>query len=219
MRISAVLLSIAAFGSTAALGEDDCRCWTPSAQDIAALEARIKVSPTPLGSLDRYVRYYGGVIRSGDSRRVIQGKLVPPSGNDIAGIQVVTGKMPPLQGEGCVSGSDTGGRWLYFRCARPGAWTPSDAQIAELEDALLRSELLHGIGWTAYARHYAGLKVGDRRPVIVGVLVASFNEDERPGIYVESEAELPMIADGGCGVVGVTYDPSARAIMAGCNGR
>ena len=128
MRISVVLLSIAAFGSTVALGEDDCRCWTPSAQDIAALEARIKVSPTPLG-LDQYVRYYGGVIRSGDSRRLIQGKLVPPGGNDMPGIVVVRGKMPPLQGEGCVSCSDTDGRWLYFRCARPGAWTPSVAQI------------------------------------------------------------------------------------------
>jgi len=169
------------------------------------------------GSLDRYVRYYGGVIRSWDSRRGIQGKMVPLGGNDIPGIQIVNGKMPPLQGEGCVSGSDTDGRWLYFRCARPGAWTPSDAQIAELEDALLRSGP-QGIRWTSYARHYAGLTVRDQR-VIEGILVASFDKDQKPGIYIESEAELPMIADGGCGVVGVMYYPSTKTIIAKCNGR
>lgn len=226
MRTFAVLLSIGVFGSTAALGENDCRCWTPSAQDIAALEARIKVQPTPLGGLDRYVRYYGGVIRSWDSRRGIQGKMVPPGANDIPGIQIVSGKMPPLQGEGCVSGSDTDGRWLYFRCARPGAWAPSDAQVAELEDALLRTGVL-GIdrwtarsysGWTSYARHYAGLTVRDQR-VIEGILVANFDKDQKPGIYIESEAELPMIADGGCGVVGVTYYPSTKTIFAKCSGR
>jgi len=108
MQISIALFSIVVFASTAALGEDDCRCWTPSIEDVAALEARIKDRPTPFGELDRYVRYYGGIIGSGDRRRFIMGKLVPPTGIDAPGIQIVAGKLPPLQGEGCVSNTDDG---------------------------------------------------------------------------------------------------------------
>ena len=236
MQISIALFSIVVFASTAALGEDDCRCWTPSIEDVAALEARIKDRPTPLGeSAPLRLAYYGGIIRSGDRRRFIMGKLVPPTGIDAPGIQIAAGKLPPLQGEGCVSNSDADGRWLYFRCARPGAWTPNGAQIAGLEDALARTAPIKDWGsrtapreWAAYAHHYAGVGAarGDRR-IIQGVFVASFNAtafvankgEGGPGIYIESEAELPMVFDGGCSVVNVTYDPSTKALTARCNGR
>jgi hypothetical protein len=62
MRTPLFLLGFGAVFSTAALGEGDCRCWTPGAADIAALEAKIAEQALPLGSLDRYARYYSGVV-------------------------------------------------------------------------------------------------------------------------------------------------------------
>jgi hypothetical protein len=100
-----------------------------------AAEAKIGGRPLPLGGLDRYARYYAGTIDSG--RRFIRGKLVPARGNEAPGIHIVEGRMLPLQGEGCVANSEPGGGpWLYLRCAHPGAWTPNDGQIAELEGGI-----------------------------------------------------------------------------------
>jgi hypothetical protein len=73
------LLAFAAVFATAALGEDDCRCWTPDAEQLAAVEATLASRPLPLGSLVRYVRYYAGTFSS-FNRRFIRGKLVPASG-------------------------------------------------------------------------------------------------------------------------------------------
>jgi hypothetical protein len=74
MRLPLYLLAFAAVFATAALGEDDCRCWTPDAEQIAAVEATLASRPLPLGSLDRYVRYYAGTF-SYFNRRFIRGKL------------------------------------------------------------------------------------------------------------------------------------------------
>jgi hypothetical protein len=52
MRLPLFLLGFAAVLATAARGDDDCRCWTPSAEDIAEVEAKIAGRPLPLGSLD-----------------------------------------------------------------------------------------------------------------------------------------------------------------------
>jgi hypothetical protein len=212
------LLGFAAVFSTAALGEDDCRCWTPEAKQVAAAEAIIASRPLPLGSLDRYVRYYAGTISNGD-RRFIRGKLVPASGDDVPGVHIVEGRMPLLQGDGCVTNSEPGnGKWVYLNCARPGAWTPSDRQIAELE-GLVRLPFGQGglLVLQDYGRHYAGVMEGDRR-IVFGVFVIPRWHNETAGIYIGSDAELPAIADGGCGVIHVWYDPSSKAIKSSCNG-
>jgi hypothetical protein len=151
MRLPVFLLVFAAVFATTARGDEDCRCWTPSAEDVAAVEAKIASRPLPLGSLDRYVRYYAGTISRIGDRRFIGGKLVPASGEEPLGIHIVEGRMPPLQGDGCVTNSEPGdGRWLYLMCARPGAWTPSDGQIAELEGLLRLPE--KGLALRDYAR-------------------------------------------------------------------
>jgi hypothetical protein len=128
MRLPFYLFVFAAVFATAARGGDDCRCWTPGGADIAAVEAKIAGRRLPLDSLDRYARYYAGATDNG--RRFIQGKLVPIGGNDTPGIHVVEGRMPLLQGEGCITHSESGGPGLSIRCARPGSWTPSNSQIA-----------------------------------------------------------------------------------------
>jgi hypothetical protein len=230
MRMPLFLLGFAAVLSTAALGEDDCRCWTPDAQQVAAAEARIASRPLPLGSLDRYVRYYAGTISH--DRRFISGKLVPASGDDAPGVHIVEGRMPPLQGDGCVTNSEPGHEtWVYLKCARPGSWTPSNRQIAELE-GLLRlpvsplfrpgglsnpSRGEEGLVLRDYARHYAGVTEDDRR-IVVGKFVTARWFDETAGIFIGSDAELPEIADGGCGVITVRYDPSTKEIRSWCNG-
>jgi hypothetical protein len=213
MRVPILLLSVATIFAATARGEDDpCRCWPPNEQQIAELETRIAGHPLPLGALERYARYYTGVIDFA-GRRFIRGKLVPVGDNDAPGIHIVDGRMSPLKEEGCISVSNAnGGPWLWLRCARPGAWTPSDSQIAELED-LVRQKRSQSV---SYARHYAGVMQGDRR-IISGVFVAE-GIGEKPGVYVASEAELPAILDGGCSVIHVTYDLSSKDLTSRCNG-
>ena len=199
-----------------ALSQEDCACWTPTAEQVAAVEAKIESQPMPLGKLDRYARYYTGVIINGTER--IHGKLVPLGSNDMPGIHIVAGEMQPLQGEGCMisaapsSSNPSGGPRVFFNCARPGSWTPSATQIAELEDLLSRQT---GRWWLDFARHYAGVTENDRQ-VVRGVLVRG--SDRKPGIYIASEAELPLIVDGGCGVIHVTYYVSNKQIWSRCGG-
>jgi hypothetical protein len=214
MRLLLILLGFAAVFATAALGEDDCRCWTPDAAQIAAVEAQIGGRPLPLGGLDRYARYYAGTIDYG--RRLIRGKLVPAGGNEAPGIHVVEGRLLPLQGEGCVTSSELGPRpWFDLTCARPGAWTPNDRQIAELEEAL---RLPIGPPVQRYVRHYAGV-TDDDRPIVVGVVIpGGWHNSGTAGIYIGSEAELPRFFDFGCNVVNVRYDPSTKEIRSWCNG-
>ena len=214
MRMFILLLGFTVVLSTSAMSQDDCRCWTPSAQQIAAVEAKIEGRSIPLGTLDRYARYYAGVIGGTGERRFIRGKLVPLGSGDMPGLHIVEGKMPPLQQEGCISMSEAkGGPWLYFNCARRGAWTPAERLIAELEDVFRR----RGGQLVSYARHYAGVTDGERR-IIRGEYVSD-RLGEKPGIYVASEAEIPEIFDGGCDVVHLSYDPSSKEMTSRCGGR
>jgi hypothetical protein len=215
MRISISIISIAIVYSTAVLGQGDCPCWTPNAQQIAVIEEKIAAKPMPLGSLDRYARYYAGVTETIGDRRFIRGKFVPLGPHEASSVHIVEGKMPSLQGEGCISSSEPAyDRWFYFACARPGAWTPTGAQITKLEDTL-RQQRGRGPEYAEYARHYAGVVEGDRR-IIRGELV---KRDETPGIYVESEAELPLISDGGCSVIHVRFEPLSNELEWRCEGR
>jgi hypothetical protein len=66
----------------------------------------------------------------------------------------------------------------------------------------------------AFARYYAGVNRNGHR-IIRGIYV--LGEDAR--IVMTNEEKLPMILDGGCGVVTVEYDVSAGAfLMVSCNG-
>jgi hypothetical protein len=160
----------------------------------------------PLGSLDRYARYYAGAVSR--DLRFIQGNFVPLGGDETPGVHIVEGKMETLQGEGCIgSFAPDIERLLLFICV----WTPGDSQIAELE-GLMRQQYVDN---ARYARHYAGVVEGDRR-VIRGIFVKGF--EMPPGIYVESAVKLPAIADGGCSVINLKFDPSNKKLDWRCNG-
>lgn len=215
MRLPFFLLVFVFVFANTVRGDDDCSCWTPSAEDIVAAEATIAGHPLPLGSLDRYVRYYAGTTDNG--RRFIQGTLVPIGGNDTPGIHVVEGRMRPLQGEGCITYSESGGPGLSIKCARPGAWTPSDRQIAELEGLLQLPENYYHL--QDYARYYAGVTEGDRR-IVIGVLsVPMYGADWTAGLHIVSAIYFPpRVFDAGCAFVNVRYDPSSKEISSQCGG-
>jgi hypothetical protein len=170
--------------------------------------------PASARRLDRYARYYAGTTDNG--RRFIQGKLVPIGGNDTPGIHVVEGRMFPLQGEGCITYSESGGSGLSIKCARPGAWTPSDRQIAELEGLLQLPERHYVL--QDYARYYAGVREGDRRIVIGVFLVPVYGAYWTTGIHVVSDVYFPIaLFDAGCALVNVRYDPSSKEIGSRCS--
>jgi hypothetical protein len=222
MRLPFLLFFFAAIFATAARGDDDCRCWTPGGADIAAAEAKIAAAEAkagrrlPLGSLDRYARYYAGVTDN-NGRRYIQGKLVPVGGNDTPGIHVVEGRMSPLQGEGCITLQLLDPSSIrMIRCARPGSWTPSDGQIAELEGLL--PHFRDYVYAQDYARYYWGVTEDDHRIVIGALIVPAPGTGWTPGIHIVSDVYFPMMNDGGCGFVTVRYDPSSKEISSRCNG-
>lgn len=100
------------------------------------------------------------------------------------------------------------------------AWTPDDAAIQKLEHAARTMDWDFVLQKTApgplddYARFYAGETV-DGRHIIQGVFMSG-----RKGVYVlASTSQLPMILDGGCHYVSLTYDADAdRLERIACNG-
>jgi hypothetical protein len=50
MRLPLLLFGFTAVFATATLGEDDCRCWTPDAQQVAAAEAAVASRQLPLAA-------------------------------------------------------------------------------------------------------------------------------------------------------------------------
>jgi hypothetical protein len=211
----AIFLSLALSGRPVAFAQSlfyDCDCprWTPSAEQIEAVESQLDGKPTAFAGLRRYNRYYTGYVLNG--RKFIHGKFIPLGDADQPGFHIGEYKTP-LQGEGCISNAVADSWDVYFNCVGPGAWTPSEQMIDVLEKKL---------GPVSYSsRYYAGITV-DGHQIIVGVLLNLPNKKSQTDIvvrrYVVSAAELPETADGGCGVFNVTFDPSTHDLSSHCNG-
>lgn len=101
---------------------------------------------------------------------------------------------------GCAAASET-------------AWTPSSAQIAEVEAHLTLPAGSQPMA--SYARlYYARFEHGHRE--LVGVFVL---EIAPPGVHVVTQAKAPRVLDGGCSVVNLTYDPARKKVTSlFCNG-
>ena len=103
-------------------------------------------------------------------------------------------------------------------------WRPSDAQIAKLEAKIKPEQLaplkggrLHPL--SEYERFYAGMTLkGDN--VIFGELLLADSPRQQPGIrIVASKRNFPVIFDGGCAVIHLTYSMKTGAIVSfECNG-
>lgn len=71
-----------------------------------------------------------------------------------------------------------------------------------------------------YRRYYTGITIHGHRMIQGELVLASTDEDGRPGVYpVGGVEDFPLIADGGCSVVNLLYDIAAKRITAiTCNG-
>lgn len=89
---------------------------------------------------------------------------------------------------------------------------PSKAEVQEIERSVV---LPHGAEPVeAFVRYYAAVSRNGHR-IIRGIYVLG----EEARIVMTTAERLPMVLDGGCGVVTVEFDASARAFLeTSCNG-
>jgi hypothetical protein len=215
-----VFLACVVFAASASrAAEDDCGCFTPTAEQIADLETRITDLPAPVYD---YARYYSGwavtATVNGRTviRRYVQGQYLPLRGDAEAGIHIVEGRrLPPPKTEGCIANYDvpllSDAFEIYARCNRPEGWTPDAAGIVALETRLA---LPPGAAPLArYARHYAGITESGVH-LIQGIFVSAAGAV--PGVVIESEVELPVIAGTGCDMIEVQFNPETALGSAHC---
>jgi hypothetical protein len=104
-------------------------------------------------------------------------------------------------------------------------WTPDAATIGKLEVSIKRGDIpqwAHGHVpvVTDYDRYYAGgSKNGES--VVLGEFIAADISFAGAGIHVvRDKKDLPIIFDGGCGVVNIVYSVKlGRVTSLVCNGR
>jgi hypothetical protein len=97
----------------------------------------------------------------------------------------------------------------------PGADAGQEAIMDRIEREV---RLPQGAGaLSTYARYYAWQQRPDGTRKVIAVWQNLTGE--APGRHWVTEREFPMIADGGCGVVSLTWDVATQRIESvGCNG-
>jgi len=106
-------------------------------------------------------------------------------------------------------------------------WTPDAAMVARVE-AFMQTHMPSREGSATlrkplrledFARYYAGVFDSRGRKMVRGVFVGFDAEHYPRGSHIVPENDLPMILDGGCGIIEVQFDVEAgRAPWAACNG-
>lgn len=100
-----------------------------------------------------------------------------------------------------------------YAAASETAWTPSSAQVAEVESHLMLPQGNQPIA--SYARFYYG-RVEHGHRELVGVFVL---EAAPAGVHIVTQAQAPRVLDGGCSVINLTYDPTQKKVTSlFCNG-
>lgn len=97
-------------------------------------------------------------------------------------------------------------------------WTPTLKQVNQLERMI---KLPPGINPIAkYSRSYYGIKTGGRRFIkALYFYEETTHTHTRAGIVIVNADQMPpMVLDGGCNVVNVTYDVRSREVAIRCNG-
>ena len=100
------------------------------------------------------------------------------------------------------------------------AWTPDMQSIAKLERAV---RVPSGPGQPAkplayYDRYYAGTIESGHR-MIHGEYILLGKTQAKNSVHIVGLNDLPLIMDGGCGIVNVLYDADVGRIAAAyCNG-
>lgn len=141
-----------------------------------------------------------------------------PSGAITATIQ-----LPPFDANtGAVFAGDKA-RELIHQCSRvspgpiEGTWTPSSAEINQLEPELVgflwSQPSRSGAGaepWDYY-RQYGGLIIGGRRVIYVNGFQRGLLDNPNPAHPFDWRTQVMSVCDGGDIVFGVEYDPATHA--------
>lgn len=93
----------------------------------------------------------------------------------------------------------------------PEDWTPTLAQVAVAERTMQLPKRAGGLG--SFRRHYAGVVIDGRR-----VLRGTFISGRAGVVIVANVAKLPVIFDGGCGIVEVWHDMTTARSESNCHG-
>jgi len=93
---------------------------------------------------------------------------------------------------------------------RNGDWTPTAAQISEIEKRVKLDGLTTDGPISTFQRYYAGVTRDGRRLILAEYigLIKMLRPDG--SIHIVSYREMPALGDGGCGVVNFDYDPDTR---------
>ncbi|MBI3675549.1 MAG: hypothetical protein HY243_02910 [Proteobacteria bacterium] len=107
-----------------------------------------------------------------------------------------------------------------------GGWTPDLTLVAQIETKFrptMTDGSLTDIGGNfvraedpldQYARYYAGETLDGER-IVVGVLILSYGES--PGVHIVTMQQLPITADGGCGMMHLWYHVKNQLLESVCN--
>jgi hypothetical protein len=136
MRLPVFLLGFASVFATAARGDDDCRCWTPSAAQVSELEDLVR-QKIPAGeltdmhrqptALDKYARHYAGVTE--DGHQIVRGIFVLHLSHEkTAGVYILKSEiMLPRSDDGACGvvnvTYDVSSKALIWRCNGPHLFT------------------------------------------------------------------------------------------------
>lgn len=93
-------------------------------------------------------------------------------------------------------------------------WTPNLEMLPSIEQLIVMPQGAGALG--EYDRFYAGVYEGSER-LIIGVFVLTDSREGRASVVDRSK--LPIIEDGGCSVISLSFDVESRLVRAiGCNG-
>jgi hypothetical protein len=88
-------------------------------------------------------------------------------------------------------------------------WMPTPAQVARIERGLRLPTGADPL--QTYERYYTGTYKGSRR-LVLGALVGLQKLPREGSLAIVKPAEMPAIADAGCGVIWLTYDLAAQKV-------
>jgi hypothetical protein len=93
-----------------------------------------------------------------------------------------------------------------------GDWTPTPAQIADIERHINLNGLDVDGPINSFQRYYTGLTRDGRRFIFAEYLGLMKMPRPEGSIHIVSYREMPAIADGGCGVINFDFDPDTRKL-------
>ena len=97
-----------------------------------------------------------------------------------------------------------------YRADGAHAWRPATSTVSLLERTIRVPKDMGG-PLNNFDRYYTGLYRNGRKIVFVELLNLSERPPGQGVVHVARPGDVPMIADGGCSVIRLSYDPETKA--------